>query len=319
MHPAFFILPAAYLIGFLVFNNMVVSRGGYPGWLDTVRDRLAFYVWPRPPVNVVRLIMPNGDQALLYNLRVRERKDGVIIDTPLGLLRSPEKGSLVLPLTSIHLPGRPSPLTLVVYALTGLIAFWLLFYYGYILLGYEPDIVFWTFALVAMLYIYMYYTAAANTGVEYHEYEVRGLAPPYLHAVPSSLVTSPIKAAKWLNIPIHIRVSKTAKEALDSLMNALGVKSESEVAELLAIGEFTETIMRKAAALRVEASRVEELFGAFRTLRFSFGRITVGKVALLFFVFSVGLLVGLALGGGFAIGPPPEALAHVNSTGVVGP
>ena len=234
-----------------------------------------------------------------------------------------------MPLTSIHIPGRPSPLSLVVYALSGLILFWLSFYYGFLFLGYQPDTVFWTLAIVAMIYIYMYYTAASTNGTEYHEYEVRGLAPPYLHAVPSSLVTSPIKAAKWLNIPIHIRVTKTAKEALDSIKNALGVESDSEVAELLAIGEFTETIMRKASALRVEASRVEEIFGAFRTLRFQVGRITIGKVALAFILFGIGFFVGWALSGGSVVVVPSHAienathaagsLAHNASVGVSPP
>ena len=327
MHPAFYVLPIAYLIGFLFFDAAV--RGKYPGWLDTLGERLAFYMWPRPPRNIIRLIMPNGDQALLYNQNVKERKEGVIIDTPLGHLRSPEKGSIVLPLTSIHVPGRPSPLSLVAYAAMGLIVFWIVFYYGYLLAGYTADTVFWTLILVSSIYIYMYYTAASTSGTEYHEYEVRGLAPPYLHAVPSSLVTSPIKAAKWLNIPIHIRVTKTAKEALDSIKNALGVESDSEVAELLAIGEFTETIMRKASALRVEASRVEEIFGAFRTLRFQVGRITIGKVALMALMFFVGLLVGWALSGGSVVVVPSQVVenatraaagaVHNTSVGVAGP
>ena len=317
---AIFILPVSLFVGFLLFEGLIRSRwGGYGLWLHSVGERLSFLLWPRPPANVIRLIMPNGDTTLLYNLKIKEEKNGVLIETPLGYLRSPEKGSTVLPLTAIYVPGIPNPLSLIVYALAGLITAWLTFYYGYLFLGLEPDATFATLALVLILYIYTYYNAASTSGVEYHEYEVRGLAPPYMHAIPSSNITSPSKQAKYLNIPIHIKVSKSAKESLQALKRALGVESDSEVAELLAKGEFTETIMRKAAALRVEATRVEEAFESFRNLRlvFSIGRITLGKVALLFFIFIVGLLVGLALGGSSLIVGPPEQVVH-NATAVVG-
>ena len=200
---------------------------------------------------------------------------------------------------------------LVVFAMAGLIATWLSFYYGYLLLGFEPDAVFATLAIVLFAYIYTYYQAASTHGVEYHEYEVRGLAPPYLHAVTTSTITSPIRQAKYLNIPILIRVTGTAREALDSLKRALGVESDSEVAELLALGEFTETVMRKAAPLKAEAARVEELFGVFRSLQFRFGKITVGRAALLALFFIVGVFVGFALGGGsVVVGPPPGQAAQ---------
>jgi len=313
-YEALMALPVAFLVGYMVFEYMIRSRwGGYALWLQSAGERLSFFMWPRPPYNIVHLIMPNGDHALLYNLNIRERKDGVLIETPLGYLRSPEKGSTVLPLTAVYLPGYPNPMSLVVYAIAGLITAWIVYYYGYLFLGLPTDATFGILSLVFMFYIYLYYNAASTSGVEYHEYEVRGLAPPYLHAIPSSTVTSPIKQAKYLNIPIHIRVTKTAREALEAIKNALGVSSESEIAELLATGEFTEIVMRKAAALKVEATRVQEIFSAFHNLRFAFGRFTVGRAVLLLIVFIIGVAVGFALsgGGGLAIGPPPQA---VNAT-----
>lgn len=314
---ALLFLPVAFLIGFLTFEYMIRTRwGGYALWLHSISERLSFYTWPRPPWNIVRIIMPNGDQALMYNVKVEEGKQGVTIETPLGLLKSPEKGSTVLPLTAIYVPGLPNPLSLVVYAVAGLITMWLAFYYGYLFLGLPTDAAFYTLTIVLMLYIYAYYNAASTSGVEYHEYEVRGLAPPYLHAIPSSTITSPIRQAKYLNIPIYIKVSKAAKDALETVKRALGVKSDNEAAELLAKGEFTEVIMEKATALRVEATRVEEAFNGFRNLRFAFGRFTVGRAVLLLIVFIIGMAVGFALGGGggLAIGPPPGAVHNATVT-----
>ena len=87
--------------------------------------------------------------------------------------------------------------------------------------------------------------------------------------------------------------------------------------------------MRKASALRVEASRVEEIFGAFRTLRLQVGRITIGKVALMALMFFVGLLVGWALSGGSVVVVPSQvvqnathaagSLAHNATVGVSPP
>ena len=318
MLEAFILLPVSLLLGFSVFSYLVNSRwGGDWLWLTSWSERLGFYFWPRPPYNVVKLVMLNGTPVLLYNLPVKERKNSIEIETPLGILSSPDKGSTVLPLTSIYIPGIPNPMTLVVYAIAGLIFSWIFFYYGYLFLGLPTDSSFATLALVLMIYIYVYYNAAASNGVEYHSYEIRGLAPPYLHAVPSSEVVGPLKAAKYNNTSIIIRVTKSVKEALGNLKRALGVESTSEVAELLALGEFVDVIMKKATMLKVEATRVEETFGAFHNLRLAVGRITIGRAVLLLIVFIIGVAVGFALGGGggLAIGPPPGAV-H-NATHVV--
>lgn len=308
---ALYMLPVSLLAGFLFFEYARRSRWGAETlWLGSLSERLGFFLWPTPPANVVNLLMLNGESILLYNAPVRERKEGVLIETPIGLVKAPEKAVQVRPLTAIFVPGRPSPLGLVVFALSGLIFAWLVFYYGYLLLGLEPDATFWTIALVLMLYIYLWYQAASTNGVEYHEYEVRGMAPPVLHAVPSSHIIGPLKQAKYTGTPILIRVTTSVRQALENVKRALGVQETSMAAELLALGEAYNITIQKAVSLKTHAARISEALGAFRTLDFRLGKITVGKVALLFFVFVVGLLVGLALGGGFVVGPPPEALAQ---------
>lgn len=307
MYEPLALLPISLLLGFLVFVQLVRSRWrGDWLWLQSWGERLGFFLWPRPPVDIVKLITLSGEQVLLYNVPIRERKERVIIDTPLGKVTSPEKASTVLPLTAIYLPNKPSPMTLVVYAMAGLIAAWISYYYGYLLLGLEPGPMFLTLAIMLLVYIYMYYQAASSNGVEYHEYEVRGLAPPFLHAVPSSAMVSPLKVAKYTGTPILIRVSKSVQEALDLVKKALGVEETSQAAELLALGEAYDTVVKKAVSLRVHSSRIQEALGAFQTLSLSFGKITVGKVALLFFVFIVGFLLGLAMDGSIMIGPPPQ-------------
>ncbi|MEB3787430.1 MAG: hypothetical protein GSR78_01590 [Desulfurococcales archaeon] len=317
------LLPVSILIGFLVFAQLVRSRWkGDWLWLETWGERLGFFLWPRPPANIVKLITLSGEQLLLYNVPIRERKEQVIIDTPLGKVTSPEKASTVLPLTAVYLPSRPSPMVLVAYALAGLIAAWLVFYYGYLALGFKPDTVFVTLTIVMLAYVYMYYQAASSNGVEYHEYEVRGLAPPFMHAVPSSAMVSPLKAAKYTGTPILIRVSKSVQEALDLVKKALGVEETSQAAELLALGEAYDTVVKKAVSLRVHSSRIQEALGAFQTLTFSIGRITVGKAVLALVIFLIGVFVGWALSDKLVIGPPPGPVTtgyNYNLTGVTGP
>jgi len=271
------------------------------GW----RERLSFFLWPRPPRNVVRIIMPNGQDALLYNLNVEEKQDGIIINTPLGKLRAPEKAALNLPIASIHLPGKPSPMLLVIYAITGLAIWFMTYYYGYLFSGFETNAFYWFYTILLGLFIYIYYTAASSTAMtEYLEFE--GIAPPFLHAVPRNI--SPVRRAKYLNQPILIRVTKTAKESMRNLKRALSLQSDSEVAELMATGELVEVLFQNATRIRAGAMRVEKLLTSFEKARlaFSMGRITIGKVALMFMMFIVGLAVGLALGGtDIVVGPPP--------------
>lgn len=306
MYEPLALLPVSILLGFLLFVQLVRSRWqGNWLWLETWGDRLAFFLWPRPPVNAVKLITLSGEQLLLYNVSINERKEQVIIDTPLGKVTTPEKASTVLPLTAIYLPGKPNPMTLVVYAMAGLIGAWLAYYYGYLLMGLEPNAVFITLTIVFFAYVYMYYQAASTSGVEYHEYEVRGLAPPFLHAVPSSTMISPLRASRYTGTPILIRVTKSVKEAMDLVKRALGVEETSQAAELLALGEAYDTIVKKVNRSRVHDTRIELVFDPARSVQIQLGRITVGKVALLFFVFIVGFLLGLAVDGSILIGPPP--------------
>jgi len=307
MIEAILMLPIALLTGYLFFELQARKWGPDAFWLKTAGERLNIFLWPSPPRNVVRIIMPNGMDALLYNVNVEEKRDGVIVNTPLGKLRAPETGKLLLPLTAIYLPGRPSPMTLVVYALSGLIAAWLTYYYGYLVLGLEANATFGLIAAMLLAHIYLYYRAASTTAMtEYHEYEVTGLAPPFLHAVPRNI--SPVRRAKYLNQPILIRVTKTAKESMKNLKRALSLQSDSEVAELLATGELVEVLFQNATRIRAGAMRVEKLLTSFEKARlaFSMGRITVGKVALMALMFIVGLVVGLAMGGtDIVVGPPP--------------
>lgn len=300
---AFYMLPVSMLSGFLVFSYLAGSRGNWL-WLTSWGMRLGFFLWPRPPLKIVKLTMLDGGQLLLYDPVVRERRDGLQIETPLGIVSTPGKGSTVLPLTAIYVPGIPNPMTLIVYALAGLISAWLTYYYGYLLLGLEVDATFATLALVLMLYIYMYYNAASTSGVEYHSYEIRGLAPPFLHAVPSSEVVGPLKTAKWSNTPILIRVTDKAREGLETLKRALGVEDAGQVAELMATGELFHVVIQKATALKAGATRVSEALGAFNTLEFRIGRLTLGRTALMLLVFLVGIIVGWALGGGTVVVSP---------------
>jgi len=300
------LLGISYLIGYGIADYLVRSRWGTRNWLWlTGGEKLAFYQWPRVPENIVRLITLDGRQLLFYNAKVKEEKHMVEIETPLGRVVSPEKASTVMPLTAVYAPGIPNPLSLVVYVMGGLIAGWLIFYYGYLFAGLEPDAVFAGFAIMYMLYIYAWYQAASNNGVEYHEYVARGIAPPYIHAVPSPLLVSPLRTAKYENTPIIIRVTDGARRALEHLKRALGVESDSQVAELLASAEFADVIMRKAVDLRVESERVAQAFRSFQILS-GIGRIRLGTGLLLVLFLIIGIIIGYLLGGQVVVGPPPH-------------
>ena len=311
------LLGVSYLLGFAVADYLVRSRWGTRDWLwlSGLGEKFGFYTWPRPPRNVVRLITVDGRSLLFYNVPVKEQKSQVEIETPLGRLVAPEKASTPLPIMAIYLPGTPSPMSLAVYALGGLIAAWITFYYGYIFMGYQPGPVFMTLALMFMGYIYLWYQAASNSAMtEYHEYIATGIAPPYLHAIPSPNLVSPIRMAKYLNMPILIRVTDGAKRALEHMKRALGVESDSQVAELLASAEFSDIIMRKAVDLRVESERVAQAFRSFAVLS-GLPRIRLGTGLLLVLFLLIGIGIGYLLGGHVVVGPPPHALYNASLAG----
>jgi len=167
-----------------------------------------------------------------------------------------------------------------------------------------------TCTLAYMAYIYLWYTAASTYGVEYHEYVARGLAPPYIHAVPSPMLVSPLKTARYENTPIIIRVTDQAKRALESLKRALGVESDSQVAELLATAEYADIVTKKAVALRVESERIAQAFRATQVLSQAVGRLTLLRLLVYMGVFVFGVLFGWLLSGGgvVVVGPPPQEL-----------
>jgi len=300
------LLGISYLIGYGIADYLVRSRWGTRNWLWlSGGEKFQFYQWPRPPVNIIRLITVDGRSLLFYNVNVKEQKDRVEIEAPIGRLAAAEKAVAPLPLTAVYVPGLPNPMSLVVYTLGGIIAGWLIFYYGYLFMGLEPDAVFATLALVYMSYIYMWYQAASTSAMtEYHEYIATGIAPPYIHAIPSPNLVSPIRMAKYLNQPILIRVTDQARKALEHLKKALGVESDSQVAELLASAEFADVIMRKAVDLRVESERVAQAFRSFQVLS-GIGRIRLGTGILLVVFLLIGIVIGYMLGGQVVVGPPP--------------
>ena len=306
----------SYIIGYGIADYLVRSRWGTRNWLWlTGGEKFQFYTWPRPPLNIIRLITVDGRSLLFYNAKVKEQRDKVEIETPIGRLTAPEKAAAPLPLTAIYVPGIPNPMSLVVYVLGGIIAGWITFYYGYLFMGLKPDATFTTLALGYMLYIYMWYQAASNSAMtEYHEYIATGIAPPYLHAIPSPNLVSPIRMAKYLNMPILIRVTDGAKRALEHLKRALGVESDSQVAELLASAEFSDIIMRKAVDLRVESERVAQAFRSFAVLS-GIGRIRLGTGILLVLFLVIGIIIGYMMGGHVVVGPPPHALYNASLAG----
>lgn len=327
--PELALLPVSFLLGFLFFSYMVWSRWRSWLWLRGWGERLAFFAWPRPPWRVVRLTFLDGSQQLIYNPKIEEYRDGAEIETPWGIVRVPELAKTVLPMTAIFLHGMPNPMSLVIYTMSGLIAMWLSYYYGYLLLGYEATETFALISVILMLYIYAWYQAASTSGVEYHEYEVRGLSPPAIHAVPSSSMVGPMKAAKYWNTPIHIRISRQAKTALYRIKDALGVKDVNEAASILAKAEFMETILQKSVDLKQTAKRVEEALESMVRLRVYTGRITLGRTVLMIIVFALGIIIGWALSGGSVVVVPShvvENATHAASTvvhnatmGVAGP
>ncbi len=307
----------SYIIGYGIADYLVRSRWGTRNWLWlTGGEKFSFYQWPRPPLNVVRIITADGKSLLFYNVNVKEHRDRVEVETPIGRITAPEKASVPLPLTAIYVPGLPNPMSLVVYVLGGLIGAWLVFYYGYLLMGLQPDAIFAVLSLVFMMYIYTWYQAASSSAMtEYHEYIVTGIAPPYHHAIPSPNLVSLLRIAKYLNMPVIIRVTDGARRALEHIKRALGVESDSQVAELLASAEFSDIIMRKAVDLRVESERVAQAFRSFQVLS-GIGRIRLGTGILLVMFLIIGIIIGYLLGGQVVVGPPPGNHTYMYGGGV---
>ena len=306
-------LAVGYGAGFLVTAYLVYARWrGDWLWLSSWGERLSFYVWPKPPENIVRLVMLDGRSMLFYNVPVKSRKETVEIETPVGRVVAVERASEPTPLTAIAVKGVHSPLGLVVYYLSGLVFAWVAFYYGYVLSGLEVDAPFLTLVAAFLAYIYLWYQAVSTNNTEYHEYVATGIAPPYIHAIPSPNLVSPLRIARYLNQPILIRVTDQARRALESLKKALGIESDSQVAELLATAEYADIVTKKAVALRVESERIAQAFRATQILSHAVGRLTLLRLAVYIGVFIFGVVFGWLLSGGgvIVVGPPPEALAQ---------
>ncbi len=310
------LVPLAILVGFAFFAYAVKTQlRGQWLWLRSWGDRLNFYLWPSAPGNVVRLVDEHGRHLLFFDAPVLpEREGSVIVETPIGWLRSPLKASSARAITDIH--GRPGPYELALRAAAGLGAAWAFYYYTGVILAnmgfLQLDS---TFAIVAMLllvYPMVWWSVASRTSTEYWAFAWAGLAPPFIYAEPLVGDTiSPMEYTRIKNRPVVIRVTRYAREALEEVKRSLGLgrgksgKADTTAAAVLGIAELYELLIRKAADIKARATRVNELLGSFRGLEIRAGKITIGKVALYALFFAIGVFVGIAIsGGGLVIGPP---------------
>ena len=321
------LVPASLLAGFAFFLYSVRSqlRGNWL-WLRSWGDRLNFYLWPSAPRNVVRLVDEHGRHLLFFDVPVMpEREGSVVLETPIGWLRSPLRARASRALTEIH--GRPGPYELALRAAAGLGAAWAFYYYTGIalsnlgLMSIDP-----TFAMIAALmlvYPMLWWSVASRTGTEYWAFAWAGLAPPFIYVEPLLGDTiSPMEYTRLRNRPVVIRVTSYARAALEEVKRSLGLGEESKTtaASVLGIAEMYELLIRKAAETTARARRIAEQRLGMQFVELRLGKLTIGRVAFMFLVFIIGVFVGLALGGGgIVVGPPPGHNVTLASGGVTAP
>ncbi len=216
--------------------------GGY-GWLRDIGGLFRFMLWPRPPLNAVKIVEADGRTRLYYDVDVREDKDKIVILTEHGLVKAVGARGVPAALTQIYLPGHPSPMHFVVAGLSGLVAVYIVLYYGLGLMGLVP-LNFAAFGV--LLYAYAWYQAAGTPSFTYYPLMLVSVASGYSIALPiPGEGASPRAVLERLGKGVVIRVDKDALDSLYEVASMLGAVDEngkpdvSTAAELLASASST--------------------------------------------------------------------------------
>lgn len=302
------LVPVSILAGLATMWLYVRQYVGDWGWLDSWGRRLRFLVWPLPPQNIVKVMMPDGDTLLLYNVEKKEARDSAVFYTPFGEFKASPPRSVVVGL-NVYVPGKPSPLHFVTAAMAGLLVVYLVLYYGWLLAGFE-DLA--PLAFLVLGWAYLWYQAATTPNTQMWPMVVVAAASGHYQAVPApGEAISPREFVRYVaNKGITIKVSKEAKDALYEVAELLGEKDISVAAEVLSSISMCSTYVKAATSAAIKSMRLSEMrhsLGVFmlENLR----NVTLGRALVWLIFFALGVLVGWALfGGGDVVVVPAREL-----------
>lgn len=284
--------------GFAVMNavHRIVGRGEWI-WLRGLGDRLWFMIFPRPPGNIVRLVLPHGDNLMFSDVRVSTARDSMVLETPVGHVEVPDVVKAVVPFSSIYVRGVPSPMHVTISAMAGWLAVYIVVYYGGLFALNSLPIA--LTGLGALAYAFIWFNFANIPNTEYYSLVVRSLSPPTILAEPMiGEMVSPIRASRYSNTPIVIRVSREAEKVIDEVRQLLHTKSVSLAAEILSVGELYRTMLAREASLAARLRRESVRTSLSYQVASEVKRATLAKAIVWAVFFLLGVVVGWALFGG---------------------
>ena len=308
MWEALALVPLSVLAGLATMWYYVRQYVGDWGWLDSWGKRFRFLLWPVPPQQILKIMMPDGEVLLTYHARKRESRDAVVFETPWGVFKVSPPRPVVTGL-NVYVPGKASPLHFVTAAMAGLMASYVTLYYGLVFMGLESHS---PIAFTILAWAYAWYQAAMTPNTTLWPIVVVAAASGFYQAIPApGEAISPREFLRYAaNKGIKIQVSKEARDALYEVAELLGEKDISAAAELLSTVSMCDTYAKRSVSMAIKALRVAEAsrslgIYAMEELR----RVTLARTLAWAIFFVLGVVVGWALfGGGDVVVAPAGAL-----------
>ncbi len=313
--------------GFFTFVALVRGQlGGDWGWLRSMGERLAFFLTPTPPRNMVILTELDGETHAYYNVKIEKADKVYEIELPHAKYLAPKiKESWSDLLGSNYPVPESTPYNLAIRAIGGLMVGAYMIYLMAISGGLglvetqagQAALV--AAAILAVAHTLLAYRSAMIPNLKVVELVELGISSPGTrYALPSigPRGMSPVEFAKLQAYELKVEVPREVKELYERLLQRYK-HEDLALAKLLALAE-------EAERLKVEISEVKrrEVYSQQMARAYFLQhaiRIAFSRPLALFLAVVIGIVIGYALGGGdiVFVGQPPApqpAPAPVNAT-----
>ncbi|MEB3861473.1 MAG: hypothetical protein GSR84_04545 [Desulfurococcales archaeon] len=301
--------------GFFTFVALVRSQlGGDWGWLRSMGERLAFFLAPTPPRNMVILTELDGETHAYYNVKIEKADKAYEIHLPHAKYLAPKiKESWSDLLGSNYPVPESTPYNLAIRAIGGLMVGAYMIYLMAISGGLglvetqagQAALV--AAAILAVAHTLLAYRSAMIPNLKVVELVELGISSPGTrYALPSigPRGMSPVEFAKLQAYELKVEVPREVKELYERLLQRYK-HEDLALAKLLALAE-------EAERLKVEISEVKrrEVYSQQMARAYFLQhaiRVAFSRPLALFLAVVIGIVIGYALGGGdiVFVGQPP--------------
>ena len=320
-------------IGFGFFTFVVLVKGqlgGDWGWLRSMGERLAFFLTPTPPRNMVILTELDGETHAYYNVKIEKADKVYEIHLPHATYLAPKiKESWSDLLGSNYPVPESTPYNLAIRAIGGLMVGAYMIYLMAISGGLglvetqagQAALVAAT--ILAIAHTLLAYKTAMVPNLKVIELVEWGVSSPGTrYALPSigPRGMSPVEYAKLQAYELKVEVPREVQELYQRLLERYK-HEDLALAKLLALAE-------EAERLKVEISEVKrrEVYSQQMARAYFLQhaiRIAFSRPLALFLAVLVGIMIGYALGGGDIVfvsqpNPAPAAPTPVPNVSVAG-